>query len=90
MTGLRPLVMVWLGLLVLLALTVTASFVLTGPMGFAFSIAIALAKASLIFWFYMHLNESGGIVRLIAVGAIVWLAILILLTSTDYATRALF
>ena len=90
MTGLRPLILVWTGLLVLLALTVTASFLLSGPWGFMFSIGIALAKAGLIFWFYMHLNEAGGVVRLVALGAAVWLSILILLASTDYVTRSMF
>ena len=90
MTELRPLVLVWLGLLALLALTIAASFVLAGPWAFVFGIAVALAKAILVFWFYMNLNEAGGIVRLIATGAAVWLLILILLTSTDYATRSMF
>ena len=74
----------------LLALSVAGSFVLIGPWGFMFSITVALAKAGLIFWFYMHLNEAGGKVRLAAVGAAVWLLILILLISTDYVTRSMF
>ncbi|HEX2525474.1 MAG TPA: hypothetical protein VHL31_04105 [Geminicoccus sp.] len=90
MAELRPLILVWSGLLVLLALTVAGSFVLIGPLGFMFSIAVALAKAGLIFWFYMHQNKAGGIVRLAAVDAAVWLLILILLVSTDYVTRSMF
>lgn len=90
MTGLRPLFLVWLALTGLLASTIAASFLLTGPVSLAASIAIAAAKAALIFWFYMHLNESSGVVRLVAVGAVVWLMILFILTSADFATRSMF
>jgi cytochrome c oxidase subunit IV len=90
MTGLRPLFLVWLALTGLLASTIGASFLLTGPISLAVSIAIAAAKAALIFWFYMHLNEASGVVRLVAVGAVVWLVILFILTSADFATRSLF
>ncbi|WP_035484794.1 cytochrome C oxidase subunit IV family protein [Geminicoccus roseus] len=90
MTGLRPLLLVWLALLALLAATVAASFVLTGPLAMSTAIAIALAKAGLIFWFFMHLHEASGLIRLVAVGALVWLLILFTLTSADYATRFLF
>jgi cytochrome c oxidase subunit 4 len=90
MAGLRPLLLVWLALNGLLALTVGASFVLKGHLSLAAGTAIAIVKAALIFWFYMHLNESSGVVRLVAAGAIVWLMILFILTSADFATRAMF
>lgn len=87
MGGIRPLLLVWAALLALLALTIAASFVLTGPLSLAASLSIALAKAALVFWFYMHLKEEGGLVRLAAVAAGAWLLILFALSASDFATR---
>jgi cytochrome c oxidase subunit 4 len=78
---------VWLALLALLALTVALSFALKGMPSLAASIAIAAAKAGLIFWFYMHVREKQGIVRVAAVAAFLWLAILTAGPITDYLTR---
>lgn len=89
MSGIMLLVFVWAGLLGLLALTVGASLVLTGPVSFATGMGIALAKATAIFWFYMHLREEGGLIRLVAIGAGAWLLILFLLAAADYTTRHL-
>jgi cytochrome c oxidase subunit IV len=83
----RSLLIVWAALLGLLALTVAASYLVTGPLSAAASLLIALAKASLVFWFFMHLREERGLVRLFAVGATAWLLILLLLLAADYATR---
>jgi cytochrome c oxidase subunit 4 len=85
-TGMR-LIVVWAALLALLAVTVGASFILAGPASLVTSLAIALTKAVLIFWFYMHLREEIGLVRLIAIGAGVWLAIAFILMFADYVTR---
>ncbi|MGE0004284.1 MAG: cytochrome C oxidase subunit IV family protein [Parvibaculaceae bacterium] len=84
----RSLLLVWAALLGLLLLTLGASLVLTGPASLLTSLAVALAKAALIFWFFMHLKEETGLLRLVAVGAGVWLLILLALTFADYATRA--
>jgi cytochrome c oxidase subunit 4 len=81
------LIVVWAALLALLAATVSASFILTGTASLATSLVIALTKAVLIFWFYMHLREESGLVRLVAIGAGVWLAIAFILVFADYATR---
>lgn len=42
----------------------------------------------LIFWFYMHLWEQDGLVRLAAMTGAVALAILLGLVSTDYLARS--
>jgi cytochrome c oxidase subunit 4 len=84
----RTLVLVWVALMVLLAITIGATFVPVGT-GFktAVNLGVALTKAVLIFWFYMHLREETGLVRLAAVGAAAWLGIMLLLMSSDYLTR---
>ena len=71
----------------LLALTVGASFVLTGTASLVVSLGIAFAKVILIFWFFMQLRSEQGLIRVFAAGAGVWLLILFGLATIDYATR---
>lgn len=85
-----PLIFVWIALMVLLTLTVGATF---GPFGVwkeTINMAIAFAKAGLIFWFFMHLSEQKWLARLVAVAALAWLLILLGLTQTDLLTRGMF
>ncbi|GGB48470.1 hypothetical protein GCM10011505_31930 [Tistrella bauzanensis] len=86
--GTGSLVLAWAAMVALLGLTIAASFVLSGPFSIAAAIGIALAKAGIIFWVFMHLRQESGLLRLAAVGALVWLMILLLLSGVDYATRA--
>ena len=83
----RTLVLVWAVLIALLALTIGATLLPIGPLKPVINLGIALAKATLIFWFHMHLREETGLVRLAAVGAAAWLGIMLLLMSSDYLTR---
>lgn len=87
MTGIGRLILIWAALLVLLAATVAASAVLQGAASLTASLLIAAIKAGLIFWFFMHLGEEAGLVRVMALGAIAWLGILFALSGADYATR---
>ena len=84
------LVGVWVGLMLLLTLTVAATFAPLGPIKPLVNLAIAFAKAGLVFWFYMHLREQGGLARLVAVAAVAWLLILLGLTQSDLLTRLAF
>jgi len=83
----RPFLLVWLALMLLLAATLGSSFVLTGPFSLATSLTIAFAKTALIYWFFMHLNEERGLSRLTALAAFGWLVILFLFVLLDYASR---
>jgi cytochrome c oxidase subunit 4 len=87
MSETRSLVVIWLALFILLSVSVAASFAFTGPLNLLVSWGTATIKGALIFWFYMHLREESGLARIMAVGAIVWLAILLIMTGIDYATR---
>ena len=80
---------VWLALMALLAATVVSSMLLRGSVGLAASLVIALAKAALVFWFFMHLREENGLARIAATGAVLWVAILFLLSGLDIVTREL-
>jgi cytochrome c oxidase subunit IV len=90
MAGIRQLILVWLALMVLLGVTVAASFYLTGALSVAASLSISLVTAALIFWFFMDLRRESGLIRIFAVGAAAWLIILLLLASADYLTRGIF
>lgn len=88
MKAMRLLMLVWGLLMALLLMTVGASFLLRGPASLAAGLAIALGKAGLIYWFFMHLREESGLVRLAALGAGAWLLIFLALLGTDYAMRS--
>jgi len=87
MSGAVRLLLVWAALMALLALTVGAAFL---PIGMAkpwVAYAIATAKVMLILWFFMEMRRESGLARLATIAGFVWLAILIMLTATDYLTR---
>jgi cytochrome c oxidase subunit 4 len=84
----RPLLLTWLGLLLLLALTAALSFVRLGWMNTAIGLAIALVKALLVALVLMRLRRSPALLRLAAVAGIVTMMLLFGLSATDYATRA--
>ena len=76
--------------LVLLALTATTTaiaFVDLGPWNTVVALGIAVIKASLVVLFFMHLKYSPLLNRTVLLGGLFWLAIMIGLTLTDFATR---
>ena len=77
----------WLALLVLLAASAASAFAPLGGFNTALNMAIACAKALLVALFFMQLRNAGGLVRLVAVIAVLMLALLFGLSATDYATR---
>jgi len=83
----KRLAFVWLTLMLLLALTVAGSFTVTGSASAVVSFGVATAKVVLIFWFFMQLRTEKGLIRVFAVGAIAWLAILLIMVSIDNVTR---
>jgi cytochrome c oxidase subunit 4 len=80
-------VLTWLGLMILLGLTVASSYLPMAPWNSAANLAISCAKALLIAVFFMHLRHAGALLRLAALTALFCLAILFGLSATDYATR---
>jgi cytochrome c oxidase subunit 4 len=77
----------WLALMALLALTLGSAYLPMGPWNTIANTAISCAKALLIALFFMHLRHAGALLRVAALTALVWLALLFGLSSTDYATR---
>jgi cytochrome c oxidase subunit 4 len=80
-------VLVWVGLLILTAITVSASVLFPGTVGIVTAMIVTPVKAALILMYFMHLKyEKPGfvIMFLVAVGI---LAIFLGLTFFDYLFR---
>ncbi|MEP6769844.1 MAG: cytochrome C oxidase subunit IV family protein [Acidobacteriota bacterium] len=75
-------------LLVMTATTTAVSFVDLGPWNTVVALAIAFFKATLVALVFMHVRWSTRLTQIVVVGGIFWLAILIGLTLSDFATRA--
>jgi cytochrome c oxidase subunit IV len=78
---------VFVALLFLTALTTGMAYVDLGAWNTVVALAIAFCKASLVVLFFMHLKWGTGTMKTVAVVAIAWLALLIVLTNVDNLTR---
>ena len=84
----RTLFLVYTGLIALLILTAVGAYV---PMGgtphVLLAFGVSAAKTALIAFFFMEIHYHNGITRIFAGAGLVWLALLFLLTFSDYLTR---
>jgi cytochrome c oxidase subunit 4 len=78
---------VLLALLVLTVVTTLVAFVDLGNFSVVAALAIACCKMLLVALFFMHVRYSTKLTRLVILGGLLWLAILLLLTLTDFFTR---
>ena len=74
-------------LFILLALTVGVARVDLGELNVAAALLIAVVKAVLVVLYFMHVRWSSRMVWLFASGGLLWLAILFMLTLSDFFTR---
>ncbi|MBA2338864.1 MAG: cytochrome C oxidase subunit IV family protein [Pyrinomonadaceae bacterium] len=74
-------------LMVLTAITVGVAFVNLGPLNNVVALTIAVIKALLVILYFMHVRYSSRLTWLVIVGGFFWLAIMFVLTSSDYLTR---
>jgi cytochrome c oxidase subunit IV len=74
-------------LLALTALTTGIAFVDLGPWNTVVALVIAGCKASLVLLFFMHLRWSTQLNRIVWLSALLWLVILIGITSIDFFSR---
>jgi cytochrome c oxidase subunit 4 len=79
--------LVFAGLIVLTVVTTLVAFVDLGPFSVVVALGIATCKMLLVALFFMHLRHSTKLTRLVVIGGLLWLAILLLLTMTDFVTR---
>lgn len=74
-----------LGILTLL--TVFVAFRDFGPLNDFVALGIAVTKASLVIWFFMHVNHAGRLVKVTVGAGVVWLMILFGMMIIDYVSR---
>ena len=74
-------------LLALTALTTGVAYVDLGPWNTVAALIIAGCKASLVLLFFMHLRWSTQLNRVVWLSALLWLVILIGITSIDFFSR---
>jgi cytochrome c oxidase subunit IV len=74
-------------LMVLTVVTVLVAYVNLGQLNIFIALGIACFKASLVVLYFMHVKYASPLTKLFAVTGIFFLAILLGLTMTDYASR---
>jgi cytochrome c oxidase subunit IV len=74
-------------LLIATIVTTLVAFVDLGNFSVVVALFIAVCKMLLVALFFMHVRYSNLLTKLVMVGGLMWLAILLLLTLTDFATR---
>ena len=84
----RTLFLVYAGLIALLILTAVGAYVpIGGTPHVLLAFGVSAAKTALIAFFFMEIHYHNGITRIFAGAGLVWLALLFLLTFSDYLTR---
>jgi cytochrome c oxidase subunit 4 len=78
---------VWIVLLILTGVTTTVAYVDLGPFSVVIALTIAAVKMLLVALFFMHIRHSTKLTKLVVAGGMLWLAILIALTLSDYISR---
>jgi cytochrome c oxidase subunit 4 len=84
----RPLVLTWLALLALLALSAGSALIPLGWINTAIGLAVATVKALLVALVFMRLRAGHPRLRLTALAGLATLALLFTLSGADYATRS--
>jgi cytochrome c oxidase subunit 4 len=74
-------------LLLLLGATVGAAFLPFGVLHFPIAMTISTLKGLLIALLFMHILESRRTMVVVAIASLLWLAIMIGLTLSDYLSR---
>ena len=79
--------LVFVALLALTGITTAVAYVDLGPFSVVVALAIAVLKMLLVALFFMHLRHSTTLTRIVVIGGLLWLAILIGLTMSDFVSR---
>ena len=78
---------VFLALMVGTGLTVFAAFKDLGMFNAPIALAIATIKAICVILIFMHVKDSNRLTKITVLAAAFWLAILLVLTMSDFLTR---
>ena len=76
-----------LTLLALTGITVFAAFVDLGRFNIMVALLIATIKATLVVLIFMHAKYAPERTKLVIIAGIFWLALLLIMTLSDYASR---
>jgi cytochrome c oxidase subunit 4 len=78
---------VFMVLIALVFLTVFAAAIEHDFLNLMLALAIAFTKASLIVWFFMHVNHAPPLIRLVIAASLLFVIFLFAFTFSDYLTR---
>jgi len=78
---------VWAGLLLLLIATFGLARIDLGPFNNVAAFSIAFAKMLLVVLFFMHVKYESRLTWLFVIAGVIWFAIMVDLTLSDYLTR---
>jgi len=82
------LLLVWLGLVALVAAQIGLAFLPLGAAHLYFALGVAAAMATVVAWIFMELAKAPHLARIFAYGGLFWVMALFALGGSDYATRA--
>jgi cytochrome c oxidase subunit 4 len=82
-----PLVASWLGLLALLAATVTLAYQPLGALNMVAALSIGAIKSTIVAAVFMELRYRGSRTLIFAAAGLFWLGILLWLGLMDFLTR---
>lgn len=83
----RVLVLSWVGLLALLAITASIAYLPLGVTNTVVAMTIAVTKAGLVAAIFMELRERNPLALIFAGAGFFWLGIMLWLALADYLTR---
>jgi len=87
-TSVKTFTSVWVALLILTGVTVGVAYLNLGAFSIVAALVIATIKSLLVALFFMEVRYSHAITKIVIVAGILWLLIMLLLSLTDYASRA--
>jgi cytochrome c oxidase subunit IV len=78
---------VFMVLMVGTAITIYAAFLDLGMFNAPVALVIATIKAIFVVLFFMHVKDSDRLTKIAVSAGVFWLAVLLLLTMTDFLSR---
>ena len=80
--------LIFSALMVLTVVTYWVALYDFGRMNVVIALAVAVTKAVLVVLYFMHVRYSNRLTKIVVISGFFWLAILIVLTLSDYFTRS--
>lgn len=81
-------ILIWIILLIFTGITTGVAFLDLGVFNPIIALVIAVTKASLVVLFFMHVKYSSKMIALVIGCGLFFLSILMVLTTSDYISRA--